>query len=59
VCHTGRALRVALMMNVLQPGLDARRSSVDAMSLSNPVRSAEDEEDARARASLPADWSRR
>jgi hypothetical protein len=58
VCHTGSELRVVLLMNVLQPGLDPKRSSVDALSLTNPVHYAEDDEDRRGRESVPVDWWR-
>ena len=56
VCHNGNELRVVLMMNSLQPGLDPKRSSVDLMSLTNPVHYAETVDDRRERESMPTSW---
>lgn len=56
VCHAGSELRGILMMNILQPGLDPRHSSVDLMSLTNPVHYVESDDDRRERAQMAQPW---
>lgn len=50
VCHAGKEVRVVLMMNVLQPGVSS--TVVDQLSLTNPVRYRETEDDREGREAL-------